>query len=103
MFRWMIGVLLLVGVFVVLRTVRIRHKLKWVLILLLGLFVYLTFMLSIAGENISLTSLAGVRRASGIYFSWLANAFDNLRTLTANAIKMDWNLNLDKVKPAFLK
>jgi glucan phosphoethanolaminetransferase (alkaline phosphatase superfamily) len=71
----------------------VRHKLHWVVLILLAIFLYVTFVASIAGHNVDLTSLNGLEEAGGLYWDWLGNAFGNVKSLTTHAIKLDWNIN----------
>jgi hypothetical protein len=88
------GVLLFVVVmiFVYVKFKYILHKFHWIFVILLVLFLYLTFMVSIVGEGLNLTKMEDLKIAGDVYWSWLVNAFDNAKTLTANVIKMDWGI-----------
>ena len=54
------------------------------------MFVYLTFAFVAKGHAIDLRTASGVVQAGKVYFSWMGQAFGNLKTLSTNAIKMDW-------------
>jgi hypothetical protein len=45
------------------------------------------------GEEINWKSAEGIEKGARIYFSWLTGLFSNVRTITANAINMDWSKN----------
>tara|TARA_Y100000310_G_scaffold345693_1_gene468385 strand:+ start:30779 stop:31081 length:303 start_codon:yes stop_codon:yes gene_type:complete len=89
-----IGLLLFVVmmIFVYVKFRYILHKFHWIIVIMLALFLYLTFMVSIAGEGLNLTNMGDLKIAGDVYLSWLVNAFDNTKTLTANVIKMDWGI-----------
>ena len=69
---------------------RARHKMFAIFLILLILFAYISFNLVLAGKNIDYGSIDGIKEAGGIYFSWLGSIFGNIKTITSNAIKMDW-------------
>jgi hypothetical protein len=45
------------------------------------------------GESITISNFSDVSRAAQIYMSWFGNAFDNMKIITTQAIKMDWETN----------
>jgi len=49
-------------------------------------------MASITGKNVDLNSAEGLKEAGVLYSEWLGNGFENLKTLTTNAIKLDWGV-----------
>ncbi len=69
---------------------RARHKIFAILLIFLILFSYLGFMASIKGKDIDFKSADGLKTAGKFYLSWLGNVFGNLKTITTNAIRMDW-------------
>ncbi|MEA3329914.1 MAG: hypothetical protein U9Q06_04175 [Nanoarchaeota archaeon] len=77
-------------IFVYVKFHYIKHKLYWLFIIFGILFIYLTFMASIFGQDLNLTTSNGLEQAGQLYWSWMGNAFDNVKTLTTNAIKMNW-------------
>lgn len=84
-----IGIILLViGIFL-LKARHRRHKQSIFLWVVLAFFIA-TFILSVIGKNFDLMSFSGIKMATMNYFSWLLNAFENVRTITTNAIRMDW-------------
>jgi drug/metabolite transporter (DMT)-like permease len=68
----------------------IKHRITAIVLILLALFIYASFSAVIKSNSIDLKTASGVMSAGKIYFSWLLQAFDNVKVLTANAIKMDW-------------
>jgi hypothetical protein len=70
----------------------IHHKLHWLFLILLFLFIYISFTASIGGQNLDLKTLGGWEKAGNIYWNWLGNAFDNAKSVTTHAIKLDWNI-----------
>ncbi|RLG10660.1 hypothetical protein DRN73_07305 [Candidatus Pacearchaeota archaeon] len=82
--------LLVLGIWIFSELERWRHKFWTVFLIGLLLFSYLSFVLVLKNKDIDYHSFSGIFTAGKIYFSWLGNIFVNLKTITANAIKMDW-------------
>lgn len=72
---------------------KIHHKITGIIIIILGLFLYFTFLFAFKDSNINLTSFAGFIKALQIYFNWLGTLIDNIRTITAHAIRLEWSPN----------
>ncbi|MFA6022796.1 MAG: hypothetical protein WC781_01785 [Candidatus Pacearchaeota archaeon] len=87
---WLVAAGLIALIFIFLRAQHFKHKTVWVIIVFVALFFFLGFMLSIAGRDINYNSFDGIKTAGVLYMGWLGNTFDNVKTLTGNAIKMDW-------------
>lgn len=68
----------------------IRHKVLIGLLIAFILFSYFSFSTVLKNSNVNLNSLNGIIDSGKIYFAWLGSAFENLKTLTTNAIHMDW-------------
>jgi len=91
---WAIGIVLILAIFLFVKLKYIKHKFTWVLIILGVLFLYVSFMLSIAGQGLELNNAEGIKSAGQVYMGWLSNAFGNMKILTTNAVKdYDWNVN----------
>jgi hypothetical protein len=43
-------------------------------------------------SGFDLTSFEGVKGFAKLYLSWLQSAFSNVKTITANAIKLNWGI-----------
>jgi hypothetical protein len=69
---------------------RARHKIFAMFLIALILFSYFSFTFVIKKNDVDIKSSSGMAEAGRLYFSWLGSLFGNLRTITANAIKMDW-------------
>ena len=92
-------IVLIAVIWITLEFKRARHKMFAVFLIVLILFTYFSFTIAIKGKNVDLTSASGMTKATGLYFSWLGHLFGNLKTVTANAIKMDWsNSNKTTIK-----
>jgi ACR3 family arsenite efflux pump ArsB len=103
MILWIIAICLVVLLLFVLKVQHVRHRVSWIVLVILGIFIYITFVAISLDKSFDLTSVSGFKEASLFYFSWLVNAFKNIRTLTGNAISMDWGIDFDAIKPDFLR
>lgn len=88
--------LLIVGilvalVWIVIEFKRFRHKLLAVFLIVLIILTYVSFLVTFKGKDINLNSIEGIKEAGTLYFSWLGSVFGNVKTITTNAIKMDWS------------
>jgi len=97
MLSWWVIAILVVLIFVVIKYKELRHKFSFLVIVFLLLFLVLSFGKVYSEKKVDLTSLDGVISAGKLYFSWLGNAFANVKGLSGYAIKQDWGLpdNLD--------
>jgi len=68
----------------------LKHKAFIILGIFFALSIYGTFILINETNDLKLDSSEGIFDASKLYFGWLNNVFKNFKTLTTNAIKMDW-------------
>ena len=94
---WVVGIIIIMALFLV-RIKHIKHKVIIIGLIAIILFIYLTSSQILAGEDIDLKTLSGIEKATGIYFSWIANSFENLKVLTTQAIGMDWKITNSTAK-----
>lgn len=76
----------------------IKYKIFAVLLIAIILFTYISFSVTIRDENLDLTTVSGFVTANKLYFSWLVNVFKNFKTVTVQAIKLDWGVTNSSVK-----
>lgn len=88
--NWIIIAILVVLVLIFARFRYIKHKVFLILFILILLFLYITTTRIFADQHINWKSVAGIEKGTMIYFAWLRGAFDNVKVLTGNVIKMDW-------------
>jgi len=67
-----------------------KHKVSVILLILLIAFFYFSFTTIVKSHAVDLKTASGVFSASKVYFSWLVNIFDNVKTVSGNVIGMDW-------------
>jgi hypothetical protein len=83
--------ILIIAVWAIIEFKRMRHKAFAFFLIALILFTYFSFMHVVNQNKVDLTTSAGFLDASKLYFSWLGSLFGNLKSITANAINMDWS------------
>ena len=81
---------LIAGIWVFIELQRFKHKLFAIFLIGLILFTYVSFILTIKGNDINLGSVPGLIQAGKLYAVWLGGVFDNMKTVTAQAINMNW-------------
>jgi len=82
--------ILIVAIWVVIEIKRFKHKIFAIFLIALILFTYFSFTAVIKKNPVDLKTVPGMIDASKLYFSWLGSVFGNLKSITINAIKMDW-------------
>ena len=92
---WLIAIIALVLLFLLLRKY-IEHKVIVVLLVLLFVFILISFV-SIAGSiksyDINWKSAEGIVQIGKTYVSWVGQVFVNLKTVTGNAVNLNWHGN----------
>ena len=91
--NWIILLVGLIAIFVAAKLIHfrhIKHKIVTIFIILLLLFVVLSFSGIAKGNNINLKTPSGFISAGKVYVSWLGTLTGNIGTLIGNAIRMDW-------------
>ena len=84
---------LVVAIWVLIEVKRMKHKIFAIILIALIIFSYVSASVIFKEQDIDFKTVPGLIDASKIYFSWLGSVFGNLKTITANVIKMDWGLN----------
>lgn len=87
---FIVGVLI-VAIWLIIELKRMRHKIFAFFLIALILFTYFSFNLVLKKNNVDLGSVSGLVEAGKLYLSWLGSAFGNAKTITANAVKLDWS------------
>lgn len=90
MISWLIIGILAILAILILKMNHFKHKIWILFIVLLVLFLYISISIVNDKYKLDLTTTDGVFHSFNIYLGWLANGFHNLRSLTGNAINMDW-------------
>ena len=91
-------IILLIAVFIIailtfLRFKKLNHEIFAFFLILLILFSFFSFTLAFKDKDISIANFSDVTKAVKIYFSWFGNAFANVKMITTQAIRMNWQGN----------
>jgi hypothetical protein len=89
--------LLAIGIYMLAEFRKVKHQIWAVIIIGLLLFGYLSFTWVLRGRDIDYGTASGLFEATKIYFLWIGSIFGNMRTITGNAVDMDWGVNESKV------
>lgn len=90
MINWIIIIILVViGIFAI-KMNHLRHRIFIIVLILIALFFYLTVTFVAAKNSVNMNSYDGFMSGIRVYGGWLANGFQNMKTIGGNAIKMDW-------------
>jgi len=93
MVNWIIIIVGLIAIFLASKVIHFnhwKHRIIAIALIVLALFIYASFSAVISSHDIDLKNPSGFIEAGKVYFVWIGQAFSNLKTLTGNAIKMDW-------------
>jgi len=94
-----IGFVLLVGIVVALMIYiglgikSHQHKGIAVLLIVFLLFAVYAFNATFAGKDVQIKTLGDAVDAVKLYFSWFGLFFENIKTVTTQAVKVDWKMN----------
>lgn len=94
--------ILVAAVWIFIEFKRFKHKLLAIFLIMLIIFTYMSFMVTLKGKDIDFKSVNGIREAGQLYFSWLGSIFGNLKSITGHAINLDWkpdeNVTIKKIE-----
>ncbi|VVB78951.1 Uncharacterised protein [uncultured archaeon] len=90
MINFIIVIILIVVAVVAIKMNHLRHKSGIVVLILIALFFYVTVTFVTNKNNIDLTTYDGFMSGMKVYGGWLVNGFQNIKSITGNAVKMDW-------------
>jgi len=82
--------ILIAGIWIFIELQRFKHKIFAIFLIALILFTYLSFILTIKGNEIDFGTVPGLIKAGKLYVVWLGSIFDNVKTVTAQVIGMNW-------------
>ena len=91
MISWIIIVVFIVAGIVLIKMNHFKHRIWIILVVLLVLFLYSTFYIVNTQNKLDFTSFNGFVSSMKIYGAWLTNGFYNFKSLSGNAVKMDWS------------
>jgi len=91
MISWIIILALVVlGIFIV-KIKYVKHKIFILVLIILVLFVYGSLSLINSKHDLKTNSTENFLESANIYYSWLGNAFNNVKIITGKIISLDWN------------
>lgn len=79
--------------FLVFKASHTKQKVTWLIIILFILFLYISYTEVTKEFSLNYNSIDGIEKGVQLYFSWLGNAFNNIKGLSGNAVNMDWSLH----------
>ncbi len=82
--------ILIIAIWAIFEFKRFRHKLLAIILISLILFTYFSFTAVLKRNDVSINTVQGMMEASKLYFAWLGSVFVNIKSITVNAINMDW-------------
>lgn len=86
-------VLIIAAIWLVLGLKRFKHKALAIFLIAIVLFSYFSFTAVFRDKKPDLSSMDGIKEAGQIYYLWLSSVFLNVKSLSSNAVKMDWGVN----------
>ena len=93
MWGWIIILIAFLAVLFIAKLSHLKHKLSIIFLLVFLLFIGFSFMKVADTNSVEIDSASGFMSAAQLYMSWLGHAFDNMRVLTGNAVRMNWFSN----------
>ncbi|MCK5149524.1 hypothetical protein KAJ87_01200 [Candidatus Pacearchaeota archaeon] len=85
---------LVIAIWVIVELKRMKHKIFAILLIAMILFLYVTSGYVFEGKEVNFRTIDGLKEASSLYFVWFGSFFNNLKSITVNAIKMNWKGNV---------
>jgi hypothetical protein len=85
--------ILIIAILVLVRLKKFKHEMVAVFLIVLILFGFFSFNAVFKGKNISVNNVSDVGKVVKLYFSWLGNVVHNIKTISAQAVKMNWQGN----------
>ena len=82
---------LIAGIWVFIEFKRLRHKIFAIVLMVLIIFTYVSFSVTIKNHDLDMKTASGWLSAGKLYFSWLGSVFHNTKYITAQAVKLDWS------------
>lgn len=71
----------------------VKSKILAIFIISIILFSIFSFNMVFKGREISIQSVSDLKNIGQIYFSWLVSVFNNVKAITTQAVKMNWEGN----------
>ena len=82
-----------IAIWVLLEVKRLKHRILAIVLVGAILFVYFTGLYVFKDTGIDYKSIPGVMDAFKTYFTWLFSVSGNFKSITSNAVALDWTGN----------
>jgi len=89
-FEWIILCLVILAIWLIVEVKRLKHKLFAIFLILLIVFTYISFSVSIKNNDLDLKTIDGLTKATKLYFIWMGSVLGNMKSITTHAVQMDW-------------
>jgi hypothetical protein len=93
MIGWILIIAAILGIVFIAQLSHFKHKFSVIFLVLFLLFLVFSFLAVANSNSLHLGSATGFFSGIKLYFSWLGHAFDNMRVITGNVVRMDWFTN----------
>ncbi len=90
--NWVIIVVFVGLIILFIKMKAARHKFVMITLLIILLFVYVTYSRVASANSIKIDQPGDILKAGKVYLGWLGNAIGNLKLVTSNVAKMEWQL-----------
>ncbi|PIN91190.1 hypothetical protein COU57_01505 [Candidatus Pacearchaeota archaeon CG10_big_fil_rev_8_21_14_0_10_32_14] len=94
-----VAAVILVAFYLLTELKRMKHKFFAVFVILVIVLFIGTAYFVFKDRPLDLNSFEGFKDASKVYMTFLGSAFDNTKTITSNAIRMDWSAKNTTLEP----
>jgi len=82
------------GIWMFLELKRMKHTILAFFIIALVLFGFFSFNIVFKGSNLSIKNVSDIEKGAQLYFSWIGSIFGNVKSLTGQAVQMNWEGNV---------
>jgi len=91
--NWILIGIAVIAVFLIIKYRELRHKFSFIAILLLLLFLGLSFWHVYSVNKLDISTFDGFTKAGKVYFTWLGGVFSNTKALSTYAVRqLDWGI-----------
>lgn len=90
MVSWVVIIIIIILILLVVKIGAFKHKFFMILLILLVLFLITTMILVSKENRLDFSTTEKSFNSMKVYTGWLANGFQNLKSLVGRAIDMDW-------------
>jgi purine-cytosine permease-like protein len=86
-------IIILIVIWVFYGLKELKHKSGTFFLIALILFLSFSLYFVFKGKDLTISNFSDLGRLGNLYFAWLGTVFDNIKTVTTEAIKMNWQTN----------